>query len=113
MRRLFAFSIFVSLLLLSTHADTTTKLPDWSQWHGNDRTNVSTETGLQKAWAAQPPTVWSINGLGTGYSSVAIKDDRIFVQGGKDNQSTVLCLNRVDGKTVWTAALGRLLDQDR
>ncbi len=113
MRRLFAFSILFLLLFSLTSADTTSKLPDWSQWHGNDRTNISTETGLLKSWDTQPPTVWSISGLGSGYSSVAIKDDRIFVQGGKAGQSTIFCLNRADGKTVWAVALGQLLDQDR
>ncbi|MEW6128119.1 MAG: PQQ-binding-like beta-propeller repeat protein [Acidobacteriota bacterium] len=113
MKRLFAFSIVFSLLFSLSNADTTPKLPDWSQWRGNERTNISTETGLLKSWSGAPPTVWSIQGLGPGYGSLAIKDDRIFVQGGKDNQSTVFCLNRADGKTVWTTALGPLLDQDR
>jgi outer membrane protein assembly factor BamB len=67
-----------------------------------------------KAWAEKgPATVWSISDLGAGYSSLAIKGEQIFVQGVKNKNSTVFCLNRADGKTVWATALGQALDQDR
>ncbi len=54
---------------------------DWPQWQGPDRTGVSKETGLLQEWpAAGPPIVWSISGLGAGYGSLAIRNDRIYVQ---------------------------------
>ncbi|MFY9609668.1 MAG: PQQ-binding-like beta-propeller repeat protein [Blastocatellia bacterium] len=87
---------------------------DWPQWRGPDRTGVATETGLSKTWpAAGPPVLWSISGLGEGYGSVAIKSDRMYVQGVKEGQSAVFCLNRADGKTVWVKAVGKSLGQDR
>lgn len=90
------------------------KASDWPQWHGPDRTGLAKETGLLKTWPpAGPPLVWSISNLGEGYGTVSIRADRIFVQGGKGSQSVVHCLNRADGKTVWTASLGPDLDQDR
>ncbi|HLF85068.1 MAG TPA: PQQ-binding-like beta-propeller repeat protein [Blastocatellia bacterium] len=108
---------FVLLLtLLLAHRSTSTPItqPDWPQWHGPDRTAISTETGLLKTWpTAGPPVVWSISSLGEGYGSVAIKGDRIYVQGVKDSQSSVFCLNRADGKTVWVTPLGPRLGQDR
>ena len=67
-----------------------------------------------KAWPASGPSVvWSISSLGEGYGSVAIKGDRVFVQGVQAGQSSVFCLNRADGKTVWVTALGSRLGQDR
>src|SRR5436190_8932668 len=108
------FALLLSLLL--AHSTTSTPIPeaDWPQWHGPNRTALSTETGLVKTWpAAGPPVVWSIMGLGDGYGSVAIKGDRIFVQGVKGSQSSVFCLNRADAKTVWATALGPRLGQDR
>ena len=88
--------------------------PDWPQWQGPDRTGLSKETGLLKAWpAGGPPKVWTISGLGEGYGSLAIKGDRIFVQGVKSGQSSVFSLNRADGKTVWITPLSARLDQDR
>src|SRR5215831_8259556 len=92
------------LILLLTSAGATTPVgpPDWPQWHGPDRTAISTETGLLKTWPAKGPDVlWTIADLGEGYGSVAIKGDRIYVQGVKDRQSSIFCLNRADGKTVW------------
>lgn len=88
--------------------------PEWPQWRGPERNGVSGETGLLKSWpAAGPPKLWSIANLGEGYGSLAIKGGRIFVQGVKEGQSSVFCLNRADGKIIWTTGLSRRLDQDR
>ena len=89
-------------------------LPDWPQWHGPDRTNLSSETGLLKQWPeGGPKRVWSIGGLGRGYGSVAIRGDRVYVQGGMSGKSTVFALDRATGKAIWNAPLGQTLDQDR
>lgn len=88
--------------------------PDWPQWQGPDRTNISKETGLLKQWPASgPPVAWAISGIGEGYGSVSIKGAQIFVQGAKNNQSVLFCLNRADGKTLWTAPIGKRGSQDR
>jgi outer membrane protein assembly factor BamB len=80
---------------------------DWPQWRGPERNGVSKDTGLIKQWPSSgPQRAWSISSLGEGYGSLAIKGDRIFVQGTSGSSSVVFCLNRADGKTVWSAALG-------
>ncbi|HKX28888.1 MAG TPA: PQQ-binding-like beta-propeller repeat protein [Blastocatellia bacterium] len=80
---------------------------DWPQWRGPERTGKSTDQGLLKQWPQSgPPQVWSISNLGEGYGSMAVKGDRIYVQGTSGSASNVFCLNRADGKTVWSAALG-------
>jgi outer membrane protein assembly factor BamB len=87
---------------------------DWPQWRGPDRNGISQETGLAKSWpSAGPPSIWSISNLGQGYGAVAIKGDRIYVQGVEGRNSVVFCLNRRDGKIVWTAALAEKMEQDR
>ena len=87
---------------------------DWPQWHGPNRDNVSKETGLLKQWpSGGPKLLWSARGLGSGYGSLALKGDRIYVQGTKGPQSVVFALERASGKPVWWAPLGRALDQDR
>ncbi|PYR38239.1 MAG: polyvinylalcohol dehydrogenase [Acidobacteria bacterium] len=81
---------------------------DWPQWRGPDRTGLSGESGLLRQWPPSGPTlVWTTSGVGAGYGSVAVKGDRIFVQGLKNNDSAVLALNRTDGKLVWSKVLGR------
>jgi outer membrane protein assembly factor BamB len=87
---------------------------DWPQWQGPDRTNLSKETGLLKQWPPSgPPVVWSVSGAGAGYGSVAIKDDRIFVQGSAAGRSVVYALNRADGKGLWSKALGAAGSNDK
>lgn len=87
---------------------------DWPQWRGPDRTGISTETGLLKAWpAAGPAQAWSISGLGRGYGSPAVAGDRIYVQGSQGKNSAVFCLKRADGTVLWSRTLGQGLDQDR
>jgi hypothetical protein len=87
---------------------------DWPQWHGPDRNNLSTETGLLEQWPPSgPPLVWTISALGKGYGSLAIQGDRILVQGSNGRQSIVYSLNRTDGKGVWSKALGQAGDNDR
>src|SRR5262252_1911786 len=86
---------------------------DWPQWRGPERNGLSKDTGLLKQWPSSgPQRVWSISNLGEGYGSLAIKGDRVFVQGSRGGASVVFCLNRADGKTVWTAALGAKLNKD-
>ena len=84
---------------------------DWPQWQGPDRTRLSKETGLLKQWpAAGPPIVWTATGLGSGYGSMAVAGDRVFVQSARGRNSVVIALNRADGKEVWSKALGRFPD---
>src|SRR6516164_3415081 len=87
---------------------------DWPQWQGPDRTGVSKETGLLKQWPASgPAVVWTANGLGNGYGSMAVAGDRVFVQAGRARSSAVIALNRADGKEVWSKALGRTENNDQ
>jgi outer membrane protein assembly factor BamB len=87
---------------------------DWPQWQGPDRTGVSKETGLLKQWPSSGPSVvWTAGGLGTGYGSMAVAGDRVFVQGARGRSSTVIALNRADGKEAWSKALGPTENNDQ
>jgi outer membrane protein assembly factor BamB len=87
---------------------------DWPQWRGPDRTGLSAESALLKQWPrGGPALVWSSSNLGKGYGTVAVAGDRIYVQGTQGAGSVVHCLNRADGKAIWTRALGRSLDHER
>ena len=87
---------------------------DWPQWQGPDRTRISKETGLLKEWpAAGPAVVWTSTGLGSGYGSMAVAGDRVFVQSTRGRNSVVIALNRADGKEVWSRALGASQSNDQ
>lgn len=98
-----ASGVFAALLLGAA----TLAAADWPQWQGPNRTRMSTETGLLKEWPADGPrTIWTTNNLGTGYGSMSISGDRVFVQGARGESSFVIALNRADGKEVWARAIG-------
>lgn len=80
---------------------------DWPQWQGPDRTRMSKETGLLKAWPpGGPRVIWTATNLGTGYGSMSVAGDRVFVQGARGQNSFVIALNRADGKEVWAKPIG-------
>src|SRR5687768_15048079 len=109
MRKAVPFAGVVLLGVTALHA-----AADWPQWQGPDRTRVSKETGLLKQWpAAGPPVVWTASGLGSGYGSIAVAGDRVFIQGVRGRNSAVIALNRADGKEVWSKALGASQADDR
>ena len=108
MSRSLTFALTVSLGAGVLHA------ADWPQWQGPDRTRVSKETGLLKEWpAGGPRVVWTATGLGAGFGSMAVAGTRVFVQGMRGNSSSVIALNRPDGKEVWAKALGAPQTNDR
>ena len=95
-----AVTVFLGAAALNAAAD-------WPQWQGPDRTRISKETGLLKEWPNGGPRLfWTANGLGSGYGSMAVAGDRVFLQGARGPNSMVIALNRADGKEVWSKALG-------
>lgn len=102
MKRVLALAAALFLGVTALHA-----AADWPQWQGPDRTRISKETGLLTEWPSGGPRVaWTASNLGTGYGSMAVAGDRVFVQGARGNSSFVVALNRADGKEVWSKALG-------
>ena len=92
----------------------TIQASDWPQFNGPDRTGISKETGLLKEWPSSgPAVVWSANGIGGGYGSMAVAGTRVFVQGMRNGNSIVTALNRADGKHLWSKTVGRAGDNDQ
>lgn len=80
---------------------------NWPCFHGADRTNKSAETGLLKEWPADGPAlIWTVTGLGDGYSSISVGDGLIYTQGQSGNQSYVFCYD-LSGKLVWKKPNGQ------
>ena len=113
----FVLTLVLSGLAASTGGQSVpsgTITADWPQWRGPQRNGVSNETGLLKQWSTSgPPLVWSSSNLGSGYGSISVAGDRVFVQGLKGRESSVSRLNRADGKLVWSRALGPTDSEDR
>ncbi len=60
----------IAILAFSFALSSDLRADDWPQWRGPERTGISAETGLLKAWPKDgPPLRWKRTDLGTGYSS--------------------------------------------
>ena len=75
---------------------------DWPGWRGPDRTGVSKEKGLLKAWPKEgPPKVWTVKGCGKGMSSVAVTGGFIYGTGAKSGKNVAWAMKESDGGPVW------------
>ncbi|MEI6536990.1 MAG: hypothetical protein WCN98_16725, partial [Verrucomicrobiaceae bacterium] len=83
------------------------KVGDWPQWRGSNRDGISQETGLLREWPTEgPKVVWQVDSVGVGYSSIIIKDGRIYTQGDLDGVEHVIALDAADGKVLWAVQPG-------
>ena len=97
------FSYFGALILstISGCDAMAQKSNEWPCFHGSDRTNKSMETGLLKEWPDKGPAlIWTASGLGDGYSSVSIGDNRLYTAGKSENQTYVFCFD-LKGNLLW------------
>ena len=80
---------------------------DWPCFHGRDRDNRSSETGLLRTWPEEgPKQLWTASDLGHGYSSVAVAGNRIFTAGMIGKDTHVVCMDP-DGKIIWQRQAGQ------
>lgn len=80
---------------------------DWTQWRGPNRDGISRETGLLKSWPEDgPPVAFQSEGLGGGYSSVAVVDGRVFTLGKFGDETRLLAVSAEDGRLLWQTPMG-------
>lgn len=95
------------LLSLFHSAVSLVSAEDWPRWRGARNDNKSLETGLLTEWpSGGPRKIWQADGLGTGFSSVAVANGKIFTMGRIDNVEYLIALNESDGQQVWKTQLG-------
>ena len=72
----------------------------WPQWDGPERTNLSRETNWVSA--GKKEHLWETE-VGLGYSTVTVKDGRLFTMGYDRDQGldTVFCFDALTGKELW------------
>src|SRR5215475_7888408 len=87
---------------------------NWPQWRGPNRDGISKETGLLKQWPADgPPLVWKASGAGSGYSSFAIVNGRLYTMGLRGNREFVIAFDVTNGKELWATPHGHAFRNDR
>ena len=79
-------------------------------WREDNRTGVSSETGLLKSWPdGGPSLVWSNTELPAGHSSVAIGNNTIYLT-GMDSRNDILVALDSKGNIKWQTPYGRCWD---
>lgn len=84
---------------------------DWPQFHGPNRDNICTEKGLLQQWPeGGPKLLWTLKGLGRGYSNISISQGKIFTMGdrkvGDDEAQFVLAFDLASRKELWATRIG-------
>ncbi|MHC4440923.1 MAG: PQQ-binding-like beta-propeller repeat protein, partial [Planctomycetota bacterium] len=95
-------ALFVGILLIGglCLAD------DWPQFRGPNRNGKSAEAGLLKKWPqGGPEQLWSVEGLGIGYSSVAVAGGFVYTTGMIDGEGFLFAYN-LAGNLKWKKSYG-------
>jgi outer membrane protein assembly factor BamB len=117
--------VLVAVILLGVVSAAFTQIrpvagDEWPQWRGPNRDGKSPETGLLTQWPAEgPPLVFSASGCGSGFSSLAIQNGRMYTAGnrpprsGGDMQLCAIALNVQDGTELWVTPVAAEYTHDR
>jgi outer membrane protein assembly factor BamB len=96
------FALFLTILLtvVVCFAD------DWPQYRGPNRDGKSAETGLLQKWPEGGPSqLWSVEGLGIGFSSAAVADGFIYTTGMLGSEGFLFAYD-LNGKFQWKVPYG-------
>jgi outer membrane protein assembly factor BamB len=87
---------------------------DWPQWRGPNRDGISKETGLLKQWPANGPLLlWKAKGAGSGYSSFAVANGKLYTMGLRGGREFVVAFDVANGKELWASQHGGAFRNDR
>jgi len=81
--------------------------PDWNQYRGPARDNLSSEKGLAEKWpAGGPERLMTITGLGEGYSTISLVGETMYTMGNIDGAEYVIAVDRNSGAIAWKTRSG-------
>ena len=79
---------------------------DWPQFRGPNRDGTAVGKNLLTQWPeGGPKLLWSVSGLGAGFSHVSVSGGLVFVTGLVDKEGR-LAAYTLDGKLKWEARYG-------
>jgi outer membrane protein assembly factor BamB len=100
MRKITFITLAVLLVSCNQHA------PKIDEWRGPNRSGNYNEHNLLKSWSAEEPKlIWETNGLGYGYGSPTVTNDKLFVIGTIDSTSFLFAFG-LDGQLLYKSVMG-------
>lgn len=82
---------------------------DWPAWRGPDRSGVSKETGLLKAWPKDgPKLLWQSDKAGLGYAGMAVVGGTVYTMGARGSDEYLLAFDD-KGQEKWASKIGPTL----
>lgn len=111
--------LLVSVLHLACWSGLT-NAADWTEFRGPGGQGIAEFHDLPTVWSESENIAWKVAVPGVGWSSPVVSDGRIYlttavgVEAGNSATTSlrVLCLDAVDGKTIWDAEAFRQTDTD-
>jgi outer membrane protein assembly factor BamB len=92
---------FTILLLTVLLIHSCTKKSEINQWRGENRDGIYHESNLLKEWPENgPELLWEYEGIGNGYGTPTITNDKIFVNGELDSLSHLFAFD-LKGNLLW------------
>jgi outer membrane protein assembly factor BamB len=92
--------LFICLVALSFASD------NLSQWRGPNRDGQYPDKNLLNKWPADgPKVIWKADKIGKGHSSVAVANDRVYVNGKIKDEGFLHCFDQ-QGKLLWKSSYG-------
>ncbi|QDU93771.1 PQQ-binding-like beta-propeller repeat protein [Lignipirellula cremea] len=102
MIRTFSAACCALLLMAGAAAAAESDAANWSQWRGPGRDAHSPDTGLMQSWeTTKPRLLWTADGLGEGYASVAIANDVLYTTGNFENGQAMVAVSLQNGEVLW------------
>jgi outer membrane protein assembly factor BamB len=104
MNRLFHPLLMLHLCLLCCLI----RLPaaDWPKWRGPDANGISSETDWNPGAILNGGKALFRTQLGSGWSAVSVRGNRLYSMGNVNNQDIVYCLNAKTGQEIWQFSYG-------
>ncbi|KPK82561.1 MAG: hypothetical protein AMS27_14465 [Bacteroides sp. SM23_62_1] len=81
-------------------------LAQTAQWRGENRDGHFNETGLMQSWPEKgPELLFSVEGVGKGYSMPIVDDGVVYITGNKDSMDYLSAVDLM-GNTKWSVPYG-------
>src|SRR5687768_16305374 len=102
MRRLF---VICAVVVVSTCAERGLAAENWPQWRGPLGTGVAADGEYPVKFSVDEGVAWKVKLPGSGSSTPAVWDDRIFVTSEIDGKDGVVCYS-TGGDELWRHQFG-------